>query len=152
MTLAQFTNANPQFLKDFIIVVVGILGLCAAGASIYGVLKKRRIEPQPLEVRAAQDFVTREFCGQMHAETVRRVDDHTHQIERIWNTIKADKDAFEVSARARSAKIYEKIDEIRQELSEANVATRDCIGKGFQDVERAIGWLEGKIDGKNLKD
>lgn len=51
----------------------------------------------------------------------------------------------EHSARVRSAKLYEKIDETRKEMTTAQDEVRSEMQQGFKDMERALGRLEGKI-------
>jgi hypothetical protein len=147
MILAQIDKVSPTFLHQAALLFIGVLGGAASVAAIAGVvLKKRRlIEPQPLEVRPSAEYVTTAFCSQRHEQTSRGLMEVTEQVRRLWERLERDKESFEVSARTRSAGIYNKIDEIRKELADANTTTREEMSKGFRDVERALGRLEGEI-------
>lgn len=148
--LGQMDKVQPTFLHQAVLLAIGLIGGAAGVASIIGVFlkKKRQIEPQPLEVRAAAEFVTRDFCARQHEEWGRRQEELGVRVERLREVMSEDKTSFEANASRRSAGIYQKIDEVRKELTEANEETRKQMVRGFQDLERAIGRLEGKLDGE----
>lgn len=52
----------------------------------------------------------------------------------VRTEMQAEREVIEEKARERSLRIYEKIDE-----------TRDQMARGFQDIERTLGRLEGRI-------
>lgn len=145
---AQINDVPPDFLKYLALAVVAVIGAAAGIASIYNSIRRNRIEPQPLMIKGADEYVNRDTCSHLHAETIRRIEEHSRQIELIWEHIIKQKEETEAAARARSAKIYEKIEEVRTELSRDSKRTLEIVSKGFQDLERAIGHLEGKIHSK----
>ncbi|HOC56645.1 MAG TPA: hypothetical protein PKI20_13565 [Verrucomicrobiota bacterium] len=145
---AQLNDVPPDFLKWLALAVIALIGGAAGIASIYSSIRRHRVEPQPLLVKGADEHVSKEFCAHLHSETVRRVDEHSRQIELIWEHIVKQKEETEAAARARSAKIYEKIEEVRTELSRDSKRQLEMVSKGFQDLERAIGHLEGKLNSK----
>jgi hypothetical protein len=111
MHLAQIQDVPADFLKMFLMVVIGLI--TGIGGAV-GLLKKRRlIEPQPLEVREAQRLTTLE----KHIELERRVEAHDRQFQEIWSTLRSE-----------------------------NTAIRAEMRQWFQDTERALGRIEGKLD------
>ncbi len=60
--------------------------------------------------------------------------------------IKADRDANQVHASARSQTIFTQIEKVRVELMDKNDELRQEMQRNFQDTERALGRIEGKID------
>ena len=108
---------DPSFLKQFILVVIGLVVGASGLAGVYGLLKKRSISPQPLEIRAAADFVTKDFCGQIHTETARRVAALDDQIRELWTTF-------------------------RQEDSK----TREMLAHAIRDFDQSINRVLGTLD------
>lgn len=60
--------------------------------------------------------------------------------------IKAERDANQIHASERSKTIFNQIDKVRVELNEKTDSLRDEMQRNFQDTERALGRIEGKID------
>lgn len=52
----------------------------------------------------------------------------------------------ETHASSRSKTLYDKIDAVRLELTEKNEELRGEMQRNFQDTERALGRIEGKLD------
>jgi len=127
--LAQIT---PAQWSGFTVVLTALIAVAANIAIVWGLFKRsdrrREIHPQPLEIKEATQFASKKDLDQLAAAR------------------QADMKELEISARARSSATYDKIDEIRIELTQANDATRAEMQKGFKDMERALGRLEGKID------
>jgi len=74
---------------------------------------------QKREVSFSEQLVTKEFCTSSHQAQDRRIESVEKQATDLWNTV-----------RSENAKI------------------RAEISKGFQDIERAIGRIEGRFAGK----
>jgi hypothetical protein len=154
--LAQLDKVPASFLQQFLLVIVGILGGAAAVATVYGVIAKRRgsvqLDPPlpkpPFDIHTVPDAVTDRACHERHADVSRRLLSQDDEFKQLWERIRADKESADASARARSAGIYSKIDEVRKELAAANTSLRTEIMAGFKDVERTIGRLEGKLEKK----
>ena len=153
--MGQIQNVQPTSLHEFILIVAGLVGIGAGVAVIYRTVRKQRIEPQPLDVGIAgpvtvkndAGFVSQSLCQSLHSETDRRITRVEEDLLALHRELKTDRETSDVSARQRSAGIYSKIDEVRKELAAANEGTRGELARGFKDVERAIGRLEGKING-----
>jgi len=58
----------------------------------------------------------------------------------------ADRRNNEVHASTRSKTIFDQIDKVRTELSTKHDELRGEMQRNFQDTERALGRIEGKID------
>jgi hypothetical protein len=55
MTLAQIEHVDPLALKDILLVLFSLAGLGLGAAGIWVRTRARRIEPQPLEIRASAE-------------------------------------------------------------------------------------------------
>jgi hypothetical protein len=79
-------------------------------------------------------------------ELERRVTEVEKETADIRRGASHDREAAEVSARNRSAGIYNKMEEVRKELTGQVQVLREEVGKQFKDTERALGRIEGKLD------
>lgn len=123
--------------------IVGWLACAAFLVMLYNQLAKARsnvlgdskkVGPQPFVIEKAMEYATRDQLDKGVQTVQRRVDENAEQISKLWGALREDKAAAEANASRRSAGIYSKIDEVDKRMS-----------KGFQDVERAIGRLEGVL-------
>lgn len=115
MIIAQLQNVEAEFVKSFLLVVSGLLS--GAGV-VFGMLRRKRtIDPQPFEVKAATQHPTVEMWQGKNAEVGRRLDGHDMEIESLWNTLRSE-----------------------------NTAIRAEMNRWFADAERALGRIEGKLD------
>jgi hypothetical protein len=125
MLFLQIQNVEPGFLKQSMLLVMGLLAGAGAVMSIVSARNKRREVrmdpplPQPLEVKPVSKYVTREDCVVSHGDFMRRLEGHDHEIEQLWTVLRRENT------------------EIRQEM-------RKC----FADIERSLGRIEGKLDRK----
>lgn len=55
------------------------------------------------------------------------------------------KSEFRSAQSQRGEKIYGEIKQLRQDMNDADTATREQMSKGFQDIERAMGRIEGAL-------
>lgn len=78
----------------------------------------RRIEPQPLEVKPAADYMTRADCTRMHAETQRFEDQRFDAIEERLTELVASLDRRNQEGEARASRIHGRIDGVVQTVSE----------------------------------
>lgn len=149
-------NANPadvpaDFWKNSIIVALVIFGVVMTVLNYRKRGEKSSVSVAdqpvaatisgPVQTLSVDKFATRDFCEMQHKEVTRRLDGHDSDIRALYDEIKTDRDANEVHASARSASIYEKIDEVRSEMN-----------AGFKDMERALGRLEGKVANQDRDD
>jgi hypothetical protein len=117
--LAQIDKVSPSFLHQAALLFVAVLAGAASVAAILGTFmrKKRELYPQPLEVRGTTEYVTANMCSTQHGEIDRRLNDHTHQLETLWTTMR-----------------------------EEDEKTRSELRRCFQDIERSLGRIEGKLN------
>lgn len=78
----------------------------------------RRIEPQPIEVRPAADYVTRQDCARMHSETQRFEDQRFDTIEARLKELVAAMDRRNAEGEFRASKIHGRIDGVVEAVSE----------------------------------
>ena len=135
---------------------IGWLIVCLAAVSVAinsvwkladrvkGRAQQREIQ-QPFIVEAAAQFARKEDFMAHASHVEHRLDEQDHDRQALRAAIERDRAAWEQSARVRSAGIYAKIDEVRKELDTAHTALRTEITRNFQDTERALGRIEGKL-------
>lgn len=142
--LAQLDKVDPGFLKQFMLLVIGALGAAGTVIAIQAARNKKRDVsldpplPNPLLVSKATEWATEALCAARHAES-------REAIAEVRKAQEADRLREEQVQRSRSAGIYSKLEEFRKELSQQNAETRKEMQRGFQDIERSIGRLEGKV-------
>lgn len=78
-------------------------------------------------------------------ELERRVSQVESETADIRRGAAHERETSEVSARQRSAGIYNKIEEVRRELTGQVQELREEVGQQFKDTERALGRIEGKL-------
>jgi hypothetical protein len=78
-------------------------------------------------------------------ELERRVLAGETALANLRQDIAHDREQTEISARSRSAGVYNKVEEVRKELSCKVDELRDEVGQQFKDTERALGRIEGKL-------
>jgi t-SNARE complex subunit (syntaxin) len=139
-------NVPATTLKDVIIIIMGLGGFVMVAIQFF---RKPANVPQPLQIEKLDKFATRDFCEMKHLEISRRLDGHDADVRALYDEIKRDRQANQVHASERSANIHAKIDAVREELTDKIDTLRGDVTSGFQDVERAIGRIEGKIASDN---
>ena len=124
--MAQIQNVQPTFLHQATLLLIGVLSGGAAVATIIGVFLKRRneIHPQPLEVKEAQKFVTREHCDQVHQMTGSQMLEVKASLGELRGKMERDKQEAGFSRKAIYAEIKstnegtrQHIEDVRKELS-----------------------------------
>lgn len=80
----------------------------------------------------------------------REFDQHAQECRedrgKLWTELTADRRNHEIHISQRSASIYAQIDKVRIELTENQEQLRADMQRNFQDTERALGRIEGKLD------
>jgi hypothetical protein len=126
--LAQGVDAVPaSFIKNLMIVMLAALGGAGVVVGMYAVFRKKGIEPQPLgveveggvQVEKRTQFVPKPTCKILHNEVDRRLAEHDKSIQSLWSTMR-----------------------------EEDERTRAQLNKSFNDIERSLGRIEGKLDGR----
>jgi hypothetical protein len=72
---------------------------------------------QKREVSFSEEFVTKQVCATAHADYARRIDAAEKQLVALWDTLRSE-----------------------------NESIRDELRRGFQDMERALGRIEGQLN------
>jgi hypothetical protein len=124
VVFAQVNEVDASFLKQAVLLVIGLLGGAASVMAIAGYFRrnKRVIEPQPFEVKEAPEFVTAGVCLEHKEAIERRLGQHDRQIEELWTTMRAE-----------------------------DAAIRALMAKSLADIERSLGRIEGKLDRRNYE-
>jgi hypothetical protein len=136
--LAQIPNAPATTFKDVLDVLgwlVVIAGVIIASAWYLKNMQRPdgSITPQPLVVKHAEDLAHKEELIELKKSTEDKLD------------------SMRDESKLDRSKLYEKVDEVRKELTNMHEDTRDEMNRGFKDLERAIGRLEGKISNGHNK-
>lgn len=115
MMLAQLSAADPQHLKDWLIIA---LALASPILSVIGLVigRRARIEPDPLRVQKVETL--RDWCDSAHAAIGHRLDCHDAAINAIRAEIAHQRETAEAAARQRTSGIYQRIEDVRRELSD----------------------------------
>lgn len=118
MILAQFQTVSAEHIKDAILVLAGFAGLILLFKQITKGDRpdKREITPQPLLVKPVSDYMTRENCFRVQAQTEERID-----------------------------QVQAAIQEIRQEFREVRKDTAIANEHRSEELRRIVSELEGKI-------
>jgi len=127
-----------DFLKTLLMVAI-------VGLQIYSMYRKPVPIPNPLQIEKLDKFATRDFCEMKHLETNRRLDGHDADVRALYEEMKRERQSNQEHASLRSAAIYRKIDEVRDELTTKMDGLNEQMTTGFKDVERAVGRIEGQI-------
>lgn len=90
----------------------------------------RRIDPQPLEVKAAADYMSRADCTRMHAETQRFEDQRFDAIDARLADLVAALDRRNHEGESRASKIHQRIDGVVEAVSELRGKVDTHIGNG----------------------
>lgn len=142
---------DPNHYSSIGWLIVSLAGIAVAANSILKLVdrftgKGREITPQPLEVRAAAEFMRKQECDVHRNDIIRRLDEQDRDRSELRKIIHDDRAANEHAARTRSAGIYQAINKVRDDLTERITEVRDEMAKAAQDTERALGRIEGKLD------
>jgi hypothetical protein len=157
----------PGSISEWLGCVAFVGGLLIVGMKIVDRIRGKTPEPpnssleigrRELERRIGQAEV---LLGELQAAG-------NHTLEQLRVERREDLRQQEISQRASAAKVYDRIEMVRKELAgaveenrkelgqqtevlrkefaAAHDKTRDLLAKQFQDVERALGRIEGKIN------
>lgn len=147
MILAQMTgleSVSAITLKDVVIIVI-VLGIFIYQSITFFERKKTRkqsISPQPLKVEHAEKFVSQTECAIHREDIIRRLDEQDKSRAEISKKMTE----AEHTARVRSAGIYSKMEEMRKELTNNTNELRSEMNRNFNDTERTLGRIEGKLN------
>jgi hypothetical protein len=150
---AQISDVPGEQVKNVLLVLGWLLGL---GMLVYGKWNKQKVQvaDQPVDVSVAgpvtvqkeERYVPKALCVQLHASTDQRITKVERDLGDLTTEFRAQRAQAEASARARSAGLYDKIDQVRLELAGQVSGLRAQFDTMRMDTERALGRIEGKLD------
>jgi Mg2+ and Co2+ transporter CorA len=120
LLFAQLQTVDPVFLQQLLVVVLcAISAVTSIGAFVNGRKRQaREIEPQPLEVRAADQFVNREFCKQIHMREADAIAHIRVNIEKIEREVRENREHFQKELMEELGKVHDRINEILEAVAE----------------------------------
>jgi hypothetical protein len=124
--------------------VAGNVALVITLIAMFARKKEARvISPQPLIIEQASRGVTERECLSRHDQSSVQIGALSMQLSEI-RTLRVQDSKDSGAARE---KLYAAIKDVRLEVTSMHEASRREMSVGFQDIERALGRLEGKING-----
>ena len=127
MTLAQIQNVTPEHAHQITLFLVGaIVVLAALGSFVIQLLnyargqrpQPRQVEPQPLEVKAAERLVTAEKCRLLQTETNRRLQWLEGEGVSLRRDMKADRELLGRQLLEEVGKVHERINALLEAVGE----------------------------------
>ena len=150
--MAQIPSPTPVQLMGWLGCLAFVLVIFNQAARAWSVLhpRKNEISPQPLEVRAAVEWVTQTEFRQRKAE----LEDRSNGMEKQLADLRLERNE-DVKLAAISRKgMYEKIDTVREEMSEmerrlnaANEARLEKVHERINQVLEGVAELRGGMSG-----
>lgn len=106
---------NPSVAWN-VVLTLGVL--IAISVNLVSLIRKpsTAITPDPLRIEKLDKFATRDFCNVKHTDIQVRLERIDHEIGALWATVRTE-----------------------------NENIRNEVRKGFQDIERSLGRIEGKL-------
>lgn len=150
--LAQTSLPDPNNFSSIgwvIVILFALVGganqILALVSRVSGKARPTEIADQPVDIRIASEFVRKPDCDVHRGQLERRLEEQDRDRQDLRKMISADREKAEQTARIRTAGIYSKIDEVRKELTTAHGELRHELNRNFQDTERTLGRIEGKL-------
>ena len=133
------TAASAQSVNHLVIALAVLSPIASVVISVvFGILASRR--RPPLSEELPQRYVSKEELRLVQSDLPERYatkDDLRGAVDSMAARVEAE--------RANRARIYEKVDDLRKELTAEITAIRTEIGKSFTAVERTLGRLEEAV-------
>jgi hypothetical protein len=117
-TLAQLPTVTPEFLKDGVLLIVGL----AAGVLVFKQLfkgdrpDKVALGPQPLLVKAEERYVTFDHCNVMHREFEQRVARIEVWMDQLRSELREQRKEADHKNEIRSQELTNRIDSLRSDM------------------------------------
>lgn len=122
---------NPY--NDIGLVLVALIqigSLIVMWRKLSGAPESREITPQPLEVKPAADYMTRDACRQMHAQTERWESEKFAALERQLSSLTSALERRNSEGESRASKIHARIDSVVESVSEIRGQVNNHIQHG----------------------
>lgn len=108
---------NATSIGVVMLAITQIAGFMLTMRKLSGVSESRRIEPQPLEVKGAPEYMTRADCARMHSQSDRYERERFDQLERRFTELTAALERRNVEGEQRASRLHQRIDENTKEIS-----------------------------------
>lgn len=106
------------FLGMMIPAILQLGGLVVMLRKLSGAVEARRIEPQPLEVKAAADYMTRSDCERFHSERNRFENQRLDEISKRLAELSAALERRNQEGETRAVRIHGRVDDVVASVSE----------------------------------
>jgi hypothetical protein len=117
--LAQLHFVEPKHLLDFSILMVVLAGLVlGARAAFRRGEARREIEPQPLEVKPVEPFVTAGACRLAQEDTSRRLTTVEQEILALRREMREDRERLSRQMLEELGKVYDRLQEGERRLED----------------------------------
>lgn len=118
--LAQLSDVPADLIKNLGLIVAALL---AAAYYARGLMngdrpQKRELTQQPISVKAADQFVTRESYGMALIESARRMDEFDRKLEALRSELKVDRDAFMKQLLHEVGSVHTRVNQVLEAVSE----------------------------------
>ena len=147
LALAQIAAPSGSDFMTFLACVALIAFLANLGLSIAakvrGTRSQTNITNEPLMVQESVRPVNERDCLSRHDQSTHQIkllSSHIEDLRRLRTQDAKDSLLFRET-------IFGAIEDVRREGTSNHQRTQESMSKGFQDLERAIGRVEGKING-----
>jgi hypothetical protein len=117
--IAQLNFVDPKHLLDFSILAVVFAGLFfAARAAFRRGEARREIEPQPLEIKPADEYVTAAACHQVQEDVGRRLTTVEQEILALRREMREDRERLSGQMVEQVGRVYERLKESERRLED----------------------------------
>lgn len=120
MFFADISSVPAAFIKDYAVTGVALLMAAHYGKLVFRgrQAEPREIAPQPLVVKPADAFVTREACHTLHQETLRRIEAAERAIDAIRAEAKEDRREILLALANEIRPIHSRLNTITEKIGE----------------------------------
>lgn len=129
-----------------VVIAAGVLASIVGNIAQWNMSRRKRenvlIKPQPFIVQASDDPVSKSECLGRHQQSSDQISGLSDQVREL--RLLRVQDAKDSGASRE--KMYIAIKDVRVEVMNIHEETRKEMTRGFADIERALGRLEGKIN------
>lgn len=113
-----------------LVALVQILSFGVLWRKLSGAPESREISPQPLEVKPAAEYMTRQSCREMHTQTERFESEKFGAIEKQLSAMTAALERRNTEGEARASKIHSRIDAVVEAVAEVRGQVNNHIQHG----------------------
>lgn len=117
MMLAQLQSVDAIHFKDVMLILFALVGVASW---IFGMVRKpsTRITPQPLDVRLADQFVTKDYCRTAHIDAAARVARIEADVQALRQEIRDDRTKLTERLTIEVGKVHDRVNDVLEAVSE----------------------------------